>query len=210
MRQFNLYEITKRLFDICLSSVGIVIFFPFFIIIGLLIVLDSKGPILYCGVRAGRLGKPFAMYKFRTMIVDSESTWDTTALNDPRITKVGSILRKYKLDELPQLINVFKGQMSFVGPRPELIEYTQLYTANERCILDAKPGITDLSSLKFHSLDSHVGAKDARLVFETSVLPVKNRLRVQYSRERSFLLDIKILFRTFILIIKKLLWIMCY
>ena len=177
---------------------------PLFLIIAVMIKTQSKGNVFYRGLRVGRRGKLFRICKFRTMIVNAEKpAGDTTALHDPRITDIGRWLRKYKLDEIPQLWNVLKGDMSFVGPRPELLVYTQRYTPQEKCILDVRPGITDLSSIEFHALDQRVGATNADKVFEEQVLPVKNRLRVQYVQEQSFALDIKILVRTMKVMIGK-------
>ena len=194
----------KRAFDIVFSVIGLILLFPVFLIVAILIKMQSPGHVFYCGLRAGRGGKPFRICKFRTMVDNAQkSTGDTTALNDPRVTKIGGWLRKYKLDEIPQLWNVFKGEMSLVGPRPELLYYTQQYTSEERCILDVRPGITDLSSIEFHALDERVGDKDADKVFEEEVLPVKNRLRVQYVKERSFALDMKIILKTIGVIVGK-------
>lgn len=194
----------KRFFDMVVSLCGIILFFPIFVLVAFLIKLDSPGPVFYRGVRSGRFGKLFYIYKFRTMKPGMEkSGGDTTALCDPRITNVGRFLRKYKIDELPQLINVLKGEMSLVGPRPELPVYTKRYTAEERCILDVKPGITDFSSIEFCSLDERVGQVDADKVFEETILPRKNELRVKYVKTQSFLTDVLIIFKTFVAIFKK-------
>jgi len=189
--------IFKRMIDISLSIIGLVFLAPFFLLGAIIIKCGSPGPIFYRGVRAGRHGVPFKIYKFRTMIENAENLGGgTTALGDSRITPSGRIVRKFKLDELPQAINILKGDMSIVGPRPELLEYTNQYSGEEKCILDVRPGITDLSSLEFMSLDEHVGSKDADRVFEENVLPKKNALRIQYVKEQSFLLDSVILLRT--------------
>lgn len=194
----------KRMFDIAAGLVGLVLLFPFLVIVGILIKLDSAGPAFYRGIRAGRHGRPFRIFKFRTMVRDAEELGGgTTALRDSRITKIGTFLRRYKIDELPQLLNVIKGDMSFVGPRPELLQYTRNYTGAEICILDVRPGITDLSSIEFISLDEHVGHKDADNVFEKTVLPLKNRLRIKYVQEKSVLLDIKIILKTIFKILSK-------
>jgi len=184
----------KRTFDIIFALLALVLLFPGLCLLGLLIKIGTRGPVLYRGLRAGQYGKPFYINKFRTMIPNAEKPGgDTTALHDSRITGVGAFLRRYKLDELPQLFNVIKGEMSIVGPRPELLFYVQRYNETEKCILNVKPGITDLSSLIFHSLAEHVGAADPDRVFETQVLPLKNQLRVKYATERSFLLDLTII-----------------
>lgn len=198
------YQAFKRYFDVLAATAGLILLFPFFAAIAAAIKLDSPGPVFYRGVRTGKNSKLFRIYKFRTMYVGREKpAGDTTALNDPRITRVGRILRKYKLDEFPQLINTLKGEMSLVGPRPELPAYTERYTVEERLILTVKPGITDLSSIEFSSLDERVGAVDADRIYEDEVFPVKNRLRLQYVQEQGFLTDIKILLLTFVVILKK-------
>ena len=191
--KMRIYLISKRIVDVLASTAGLILLAPLFVFIAIEIKLDSPGPALYLGKRIGLNGKQFWIYKFRTMHVNREKAGgDTTALNDPRITRIGSFLRRFKLDELPQLINVLKGEMSLVGPRPELSHYTDRYTMEEKQILSVKPGITDLSSVKFSALDERVGAVDADVVFERTILPEKNRLRLQYVRERSFFLDMKI------------------
>jgi lipopolysaccharide/colanic/teichoic acid biosynthesis glycosyltransferase len=167
--------------------------------------LDFPGPVFYKGIRSGRYGKKFYILKFRTMFVNSEKEGgDTTAYQDPRVTRVGTILRRYKIDEIPQLINVLKGDMSIVGPRPELLAYTEQYDDTQKCILNVKPGITDLSSITFSSLEKYVGSREADGVFEEVILPIKNQLRVKYVRERTFLLDIKIIMRTAIKLLSKI------
>jgi lipopolysaccharide/colanic/teichoic acid biosynthesis glycosyltransferase len=197
---------SKRLFDIFLAGLGVVLLAPLLGAIAILVALDSRGPMLYRGIRTGRYGRPFRILKFRTMVPDAEKVGGgTTALGDRRITRVGHVLRRYKLDELPQLFNVLKGDMSLVGPRPELPRYTDRYRGEERLILSVRPGITDFSSIRFASLDEMVGAQDADRVFETAVLPQKNQLRVRYVKEASFFVDVKILFLTAAKIIEKVL-----
>ncbi len=187
----------KRVFDFVASFSGLCILLPFFLIIAILIKITSEGPVFYRGIRTGRHNKTFRIYKFRTMRPNLEKPGgDTTALNDPRITKIGSFLRKYKLDEFPQLINVLKGEMSIVGPRPELVAYTSQYNQEEKCILSVKPGITDFSSIEFHSLDKCVGAEDVDKIFEETILHKKNQLRMKYVKEKSFFLDMKIIVKT--------------
>lgn len=195
----------KQLFDIIFSFIGIILLLPVFLIIAIIIKLDSKGSVFYRGVRVGKNGKLFRPYKFRTMVDKAENLGgSTTAENDSRITKVGRFLRKYKIDEIPQFINVIKGDMSIVGPRPELKSYTGLYNDSEKIILNVRPGITDLCSLEFSSLDKHVGSTDADKIFEKQILPRKNQLRVEYVKNQSFLLDLKIICRTVWVILMKL------
>jgi lipopolysaccharide/colanic/teichoic acid biosynthesis glycosyltransferase len=137
------------------------------------------------------------MYKFRTMIANKEKIGgDTTALNDSRITPVGAFLRRYKIDEIPNFFNVLKGEMSIVGPRPELPYYTKQYTEKERIILSVKPGITDFSSIELRYLDKIVGKHDSDKVFEEKILPIKNKLRIKYVKDQSFITDIFIILKT--------------
>ena len=192
----------KRAFDLLVSLGLIVVLAPVLVLIVLAVRIDSPGPVIYKGLRAGRGGRPFRILKFRSMVVDTERIGGgTTALNDPRVTAIGAFLRRFKLDELPQLFNVVNGEMSIVGPRPELLQYTSRYTVEEACILSVRPGITDLSSLEFSSLQDWVGEQDADRVFEERILPRKNALRVEYVRNRSFWLDMKIIGGTFLKVV---------
>jgi lipopolysaccharide/colanic/teichoic acid biosynthesis glycosyltransferase len=185
------------MFDIVFSAMGLLLAFPVFVIAALTIKADSSGPVFYRGIRTGRYGKYFKIYKFRTMFVGREkSGGDTTALNDSRVTRVGTFLRKYKIDELPQLINVLKGEMSIVGPRPELPTYTEKYSEEEKIILNVKPGITDHSSIELRYLDEIVGEREADRVFEERILPRKNKLRIKYVKTQSFRGDLAIIGRT--------------
>ena len=201
----NFYAVIKRFVDIVISLIALpLLFFPF-LLIAIIIKATSPGPAFYLGFRTGLGGKPFKIIKFRTMVVDAEKLGGgTTAFNDPRIFPFGRVLRKYKLDELPQFINVLKGEMSAVGPRPELPQYTDQYHDDELLILSVRPGITDFSSVEFSSLDEIVGAGDADKVYEERVLKKKNQLRIKYVKEQSFLLDIKILFKTLACLFKKI------
>jgi len=194
----------KRLFDIIACFIALPFLLPFFAVIAIIIKLNSPGPAFYRGWRTGLGGKPFRIFKFRTMVVNAEELGGgTTALNDSRIFRFGSVLRKYKLDELPQVLNITKGNMSLVGPRPELPQYTNQYKGEELIILSVLPGITDYSSMKFSALDEVVGAGDADRVFEEAVLAKKNQLRIRYVKERTFFGDIKLILQTLGLILKK-------
>lgn len=187
----------KRTFDLSCSLLGLILLFPLFIVIAVLIKVDSPGPVFYRGVRAGLHGKPFRIYKFRTMVVNAEKIGgESTGKDDPRITRVGRFLRRYKLDELPQLINVIRGEMSIVGPRPEVLTYTNRYEGDERLILTVRPGITDYSSIQFIQLGEVLGSEDPDRVYEEKVLPVKNALRLKYVKEQSFLGDLVIIAKT--------------
>ena len=177
---------------------------PVFLLVGLAVKADSPGPVFHRGLRTGRYGKPFRIYKFRTMGISAVDQGGlTTAYNDPRLTKFGGFLRGHKLDEFPQLINVLKGEMSIVGPRPEMPEYTGLYSAKEQAILTVRPGITDLASLEYSHLASVVGSEDADKHYMEKVWLRKNQLRMQYVREHTFLGDLKIIGRTMLGMVKK-------
>lgn len=196
--------IAKRIFDITICFLALPFLIPFFFIIIVIIKLDSPGPAFYFGRRAGLDGKPFKIVKFRTMIVDAEKVGGgTTALQDPRIFRFGGLLRKYKLDELPQVFNVIKGDMSLVGPRPELFQYVDQYKGEELMILKVRPGITDYSSIEFSFLQEIVGSEDADAVFEKRVLTKKNKLRIKYVKERTFFRDIELILKTMFCIARK-------
>lgn len=187
----------KRIFDVVSAATGLFVFALPMLGIAALIKVTSPGPVLYRGERVGRHGVRFQMLKFRTMVDGAERLGGTsTGRGDPRVTAIGSWLRKYKLDELPQLINVMKGEMSIVGPRPEVAEYADLYTGDELLILTVRPGITDYSSIKFRNLADVIGDDEPDRVFAEQVLPEKNRLRVEYVRRRSFLEDLRIIVQT--------------
>ena len=195
-------NLLKRLFDILLSIFGIIITFPILIIIAISIKLTSPGPILYLGNRTGLNGKAFKIFKFRSMHIGSEKGPGTTSKNDHRITKIGFSIRKYKLDELPQLFNILFGDMSFVGPRPELKRYTDLYKGEEKIILSVKPGLTDFSSLYFFNLNELIDNNNPDYVFEKKILYKKNRLRIAYVKQQNFWLDILLIIKTFLKLIR--------
>lgn len=190
------YEAAKRIFDFVGALFGIALLSPFLIAIALAVKLSSPGPVFYRGERAGRGGKPFRILKFRSMVVGADRGAGTTSRNDPRITAIGRVLRRHKLDELPQLFNIIAGDMSFVGPRPELTRYTSQYNGEEQLILSVRPGITDYSSIEFSNLNDLIGDGDPDREFETRILAEKNRLRIKYVRERGFLLDLHLILRT--------------
>jgi len=195
----------KRLFDIFFSLIGMVVTSPILLVISILVKKDSKGPIFYGAKRAGKGGKNFTMYKFRTMVVDADKIGGpSTAGDDPRLTKIGKFLRKYKLDELPQFINIFKGDMSFVGPRPEVFSEVNLYDQKTReKILSVKPGLTDLASLAdLHEEEILMGSKDPHQTYREKIQPQKIKLQLEYIDKKSFWLDIKIIFQTVLNILK--------
>ncbi|MGB2844881.1 MAG: sugar transferase [Candidatus Aminicenantaceae bacterium] len=188
----------KRSFDIILSFVGLLVLAPLITIIAFLIKRENSGPVFYRGKRVGRFGNLFKMYKFRTMVVDAEKLGgSSTADDDPRITKIGRLLRKFKLDELPQLINVLKSEMSFVGPRPEVQHYVDMFTEEEKIILDVRPGITDWASLWNPDEGAILaGSLDPEKAYMKKIRPQKLKLQMKYVRERSFWSDLKIIFLT--------------
>jgi len=189
----------KRLFDIVSSAIGLVVATPLFLYVIFLIKKQSPGPIFYKAQRIGKNGKPFTMYKFRTMVVDADKIGGpSTAADDPRLTKIGLFLKKYQLDELPQLINVLKGDMSVVGPRPEVKVYVDMMTEGEKnVILSVRPGITDLASLwNFHEAELLKGSADPEKTYMEEIRPEKLRLQQEYVKKASFALDIKIIFQT--------------
>ncbi len=187
----------KRVLDIVITGVALLILWPFYLILSLAVIIEDGFPVFYRADRGGYLNKPFKICKFRSMVKNADKIGGgTTALNDPRITKVGNILRKTKLDEIPQLGQVFLGKMSLIGPRPELLRYTDQYEGEEKDILKVRPGITDFSSVEFINLDEIVGGENADEMYEKYVLKKKNALRVKYAHEVSFRTDVYILFKT--------------
>ena len=196
------YSTIKRAFDVILSAVGLLVFSSIMATIATAIKLESGGPILYRGERIGMNGKKFRILKFRTMRVGSEAKGTTTAKDDPRITRIGHRLRKLKLDELPQLLNVLRGEMSIVGPRPEVQEHTDAYSDKEMQILTVLPGITDYSSIRFVNLNDLVGNENPHHIFLTEFRDEKNQLRLRYVQNRCFKEDIKIIFQTLETLVK--------
>jgi lipopolysaccharide/colanic/teichoic acid biosynthesis glycosyltransferase len=198
--------VLKRIIDVGLSFILVLMLWPLFFAVAAAVKFSSSGPLFYRGVRSGLYGKPFRIFKFRTMVDNAESLGGpTTGTNDQRVTPVGAILRRTKLDELPQFLNVLTGDMSMVGPRPEVLKYTAQYTGEEKCILWMRPGITDYASIQFADLDDLVGNMDPDGYFREHVLPRKNALRIKYVKEWSLASDFKILGATFFRIAKKIL-----
>ncbi|MCK5214489.1 MAG: sugar transferase [Candidatus Omnitrophica bacterium] len=195
----------KRGLDVIFAIILFLLTLPLVGIIAIIIKFSSQGPVFYRPLRGGYHQKPFRIFKFRTMVANADKIGGgTTALNDPRITKIGKILRKTKLDESPQLINIIFGEMSFIGPRPELLEYTENYSEIEQNILEVRPGITDISSIKFISLDEVVGSENADEYYEKKVLRLKNKLRLEYVQKQSFILDLSLFFKTVYQVLKKM------
>ena len=192
------HSMLKRIVDICLAAAGLLILAPALVVFAVLIVANDRGPVFYRGVRIGRGGRPFRIYKFRTMVVDAERLGaSSTAGNDPRITAIGAFLRRYKVDELPQLINVLAGDMSLVGPRPQVAWAVELYQPDERMLLDVRPGMTDLASIRFRNeADILRGSSDPDQTYLEKIAPEKHRLGVEYVRRQSLSLDLRILVAT--------------
>ncbi|MBA7689171.1 UDP-glucose:undecaprenyl-phosphate glucose-1-phosphate transferase [subsurface metagenome] len=195
----------KRIFDLFFSFSALIFLPPIFVVISILIKFDSQGPVFFKQSRVGYKERRFYLYKFRTMAKDAEKKGiKLSSINDPRITKIGRLLRKYKIDELPQLINVLKGEMSFVGPRPEVPEYVELFRKDYEYILNAKPGITDFASIKFRDesklIENNENAED---IYIKEILPQKIELNKKYIKERSFSLDIYLIFLTLFYLFKK-------
>jgi lipopolysaccharide/colanic/teichoic acid biosynthesis glycosyltransferase len=191
----------KRLFDIFFSLVGIIVATPIILVLAVLIKATSEGPIIYKAPRAGRGNKVFYMYKFRTMVKNADRIGGpSTSANDPRLTAVGGFIRKYKLDELPQFVNILKGEMSFVGPRPEVVSEIDLYdSAIRQSILSVKPGLTDLASIAgLHEEEILRGADDPHRVYREKIQSQKIKLQLEYIQKRTFWLDMKILVKTFL------------
>lgn len=194
----RIYEVFKRIFDIIFSLLGLIVFSPVMLILAMMIKLDSSGPVFYRGARVGKKGKIFHIFKFRTMVQDAENIGgSSTSDDDSRITDIGKVLRKYKLDEMPQLIDVFRGKMSIVGPRPEVEHYVNMFTDEEKVILDVHPGITDWATLWNPDEGALLaGSTDPERTYMEEIRPEKIKLQLKYIKERSFFSDIKIIFLT--------------
>ncbi len=189
-------NVVKRGMDFLLALILLIPASLVMIPLAIWVRLDSPGPVLYRAVRGGYKNKPFYIMKFRTMVVGADKLTTCTAKDDPRVTRSGRVMRRLKLDELPQLLNIIKGDMSFVGPRPELLLYTNAYTEEQQCIMWVRPGVTDRSSIVYIAQDEIVGTENPVENYEKYVLPEKNRLRVEYARNQSFLLDMQLFFET--------------
>lgn len=189
----------KRIFDIIVSITGLIILSPLFFIIALAIILESRGGVFYKQVRVGKDGKLFKLFKFRSMYVGSDKKGLLTVSGrDPRVTRVGYFIRKFKLDELLQLVNVLKGDMSLVGPRPEVPKYVELYTDEQREVLSVRPGITDPASIKYRNeSDLLANADDPEKFYIEKIMPEKIKISIDYIRRRNFFTDIKVILETF-------------
>ena len=189
----------KRLFDLFFVVPGLLVMDPFLMLISIMVKLDNSGPVFFKQLRIGHYGQPFYIYKFRTMVPDAEKLGTKVTVDrDPRVTRIGAILRKYKLDELPQLINVLKGDMSLVGPRPEVPEYVTCYSEEEKKIVHSVlPGITDIAAIEFRNEATLLSdAEEPEKEYISKILPRKIELYKRYVKERSMWLDIKLILMT--------------
>ncbi|MBC9812257.1 sugar transferase [Crocinitomicaceae bacterium CZZ-1] len=195
----------KRIFDIVCSLIILLLFFPFGLIISFLILLESRGGIFYRQERIGRYGKPFRLFKFRSMRKNADKQGKlTVGMRDARITRTGYFIRKFKLDEFPQFINVIAGDMSIVGPRPEVKEYVDLYTEEQRQILNVRPGITDLASLEYFEENELLGrSENPQKTYIEEIMPAKIELNKRYLANPTLANDLHIMWKTFVRIIKR-------
>lgn len=197
----------KRLFDLIVSGILVLVLSPIFLIVALAVKFSSAGPVLFLQTRIGWKSKPFQIVKFRTMLVDSEKLGrETAGASDVRITALGQVLRKYKLDELPQLLNVIAGEMSLVGPRPEIPFYADHYHGEERIVFSVRPGITDNCSLEFSNLEETMDARGNLTpaeYYEKVIHPRKKAIQMKYVREHTFLGDLNILYKTFLFVVMR-------
>ncbi len=189
----------KRLFDLFASLLGLVVLSPLLFFVAVLVKLDSPGPVFYRGWRVGKGGRPLRIVKFRTMVADAGARGPgITAGDDLRVTRLGRVLRKTKIDELPQLINVVRGEMSLVGPRPEDPAYVSLYTPEQRKILSVSPGITSPASLRYRHEEALMKEDNWEKVYVELILPHKLKIELDYIDRRTFLTDVALIFRTFL------------
>jgi lipopolysaccharide/colanic/teichoic acid biosynthesis glycosyltransferase len=189
--------VAKRLFDIIVSVFGLIALSPLLLVVALLVKVDSPGPVLFCQRRLGRGALPFEIYKFRTMVIRDGTPGALITLGgDPRVTRLGRILRRFDLDELPTLLNVLKGDMSIVGPRPEVPAYLPYYTREQKRVFSVRPGLTDPGTLVFRNEAARLVGDDAEGVYAREILPYKLALSLEYVQRQSFLYDLRIFIRT--------------
>lgn len=195
----------KRLFDIISSGCGLIVLSPIFIVIAIWVKLDSKGPVFYRQIRVGKDNKDFKLFKFRSMKIGADRQGlITVGGRDPRVTRSGYYIRKYKLDELPQLINVFIGDMSVVGPRPEVRKYVDLYTPGQMRVLSVRPGITDLASIRYRNENELLETvDDPETYYREVIMQDKLKINLEYVDNRSFWGDIKLIFATLYAVVAK-------
>jgi len=193
-----LKRIGKNIFDFVFGVIGFIILLPFLMIIGILIRIMSPGSVMFEQERIGKDGKPFKILKFRTMVENAEELGPQITIGkDMRVTKIGEFLRKYKIDEFPQIINIINGEMSFVGPRPEVKKYVDLYTPEQRKVLSIKPGVTDLASIKFKNENEILAqSQNPERTYTEVIMPEKLRINLDYVENASLLYDVKLIFNT--------------
>ena len=193
----------KRIFDILFSLIGILLLLPFFLLFSIFILIDSGFPVFFIQQRVGKNENDFSLFKFRTMKKDSDKKGLlTVGEKDPRITNIGFFLRKYKLDELPQLINVLIGDMSLVGPRPEVRKYVEMYNAEQKKVLSVKPGITDYASIVYSNENEILlNSDNPEQQYISKVMPAKLKLNLKYIQDQSFMIDVKIILKTLVKIL---------
>ena len=189
----------KRLFDLFFSALGLMVLAPVLLVLASLVWLEDRGPVFYRQVRVGWQGKPFRIWKFRSMVLNADQIGlPLTVGRDPRITRIGMVLRGSKLDELPQLINVLVGEMSFVGPRPEVQKYVDLYSNEQRRVLDLRPGITDLASIRYRSeAELLYASSNPEQTYITQIMSEKIRLNLEYAQNSSVIADVGVIVKTF-------------
>jgi lipopolysaccharide/colanic/teichoic acid biosynthesis glycosyltransferase len=199
-----IYKISKRIFDLISSILVLLLFLPFFILIAVWILLDSRGGIFYKQIRVGKNGKEFSLLKFRSMSVGADKQGLITVGNDHRVTRSGRFIRKTKIDEFPQLINIIKGDMSVVGPRPEVPKYVALYNEEQKKVLSVKPGLTDYASLRYFDEQKILGeADDPEKTYQIEIMPKKLQLNLQYLEQQSFFVDLKLIMKTLLRVFGK-------
>lgn len=192
----------KRLFDLVSSSIVLVFLFPILFLVAILIVLDSKGGIFYRQIRVGKDGKEFGLLKFRTMHPNMDQVQITVGHRDPRVTRIGYYLRKFKVDEFPQLLNILKGEMSVVGPRPEVPKYVAMYNEEQQNVLSVKPGLTDFASLEYvHESELLAASDNPEKTYIEEIMPHKLSLNLKYIQEKSLSTDVKLIVRTILKIL---------
>ena len=196
-------EACRRALDVAAASCGLIVLSPLFSLVAVLIKSDGSGPVFFRGERVGKDGRPFRVYKFRTMVAHAAGHGPgITAAGDPRVTRVGRFLRRTKLDEIPQLVNVLRGDMSLVGPRPEDPRYVALYTAEQRRVLSVRPGITSLASVRFRHEEAMLQGEDWERVYREEVLPAKLQIELDYLEHRSVWRDLGIVAQTILALVR--------